>query len=149
MLHLLKLLLPAILPSWNFFDIITPSPRIQFTLLTSEHENPQQWHDFRQRPMHLSFLQMLGRLFWNARWNESMFVVSCAERLLEAPSQHSEDEILTRIITDLNSGCVKPLPMNATQVQFRLVVVERHGTRLQQDVCFYSRIQGLPARDVV
>ena len=37
MFNVLKLLIPALLPSWNFFDYITPSPRIQFTLL--KHEN--------------------------------------------------------------------------------------------------------------
>ena len=77
MLHLLKLLIPAIAPSWNFFDIITASPRIQFTLLQSEYEIPDQWFYFRPHPAHLTFTQILGRLFWNAKWNETMFTIGC------------------------------------------------------------------------
>jgi len=147
MLHILKLLLPALLPSWNFFDIIAPSPRVQYALLESENETSQKWCEFRPRPARLSFLQMLGRMLWNAKWNESMFVVSCAERLIDQPTQHSEDEILKRIINDL-VGDVSNIQLNsATHLQFRLLVVERIGTELEQEVFFYSRIEPLPDRD--
>ncbi len=149
MLRLLKLLIPAIVPSWNFFDIITPSPRIQFALLTSEHESPQEWYDFRPRPEQISFLQMLGRLFWNAKWNESLFMVSCAERLMELPTQHSEDEILKRIVADLVGNHSNAQLTTATHLQFRLFVIERDGTRLKQDIVFYSRIEPLPPQDVI
>jgi hypothetical protein len=148
MLHILKLLIPALVPSWNFFDIITPSPRVQFTLLKSKYDAPHVWHEFRPRPAHLSFLQMLGRLFWNAKWNESMFVVSCAERLMEQPTQHSENEILERIIGDLIDSTSNTQMMDATYLQFRLLIVERQGTRLEQEAAFYSRIQPLPTQDV-
>ena len=30
----------------DFFDIIAPSPRIQYTLLESENETPHEWHEF-------------------------------------------------------------------------------------------------------
>jgi hypothetical protein len=146
-LHTLKLLIPALIPSWNFFDIITPSPRVQYALLGTDNETAQAWHDYRPRPAHVSFLKMLGHMFWNAKWNESMFVVSCAERIMEQPTQHSEDEILRRIIADLadNSSTSRLLP--ATHVQFRIVVVERQDTELQQEVIFYSRILPLPDQD--
>jgi len=39
-------------------------------------------------------MQMSGRMFWNPSWNESLFLVSCAERLLQNPTPHSEDEIM-------------------------------------------------------
>ena len=147
MLHTLKLLIPALIPSWNFFDIITPSPRIQYALLEADNEIAQAWHDYRPRPARVSFLQMLGRIFWNTKWNESMFVVSCAERIMEQPTQHSEDEILSRIIADLsgNSSASQLLP--TTHVQFRIVVVERQDTELLQQVIFYSRIQPLANQD--
>ena len=147
MLHILKLLIPALIPSWNFFDIITPSPRIQFTLLGAENESPREWHEFRPRPAQLPFLQMLGRMLWNAKWNESMFVISCAERLMEQPTQHSENEILMRIIADLVRNTSNTQLKTATHLQFRLLVVERQGTELQQEVTFHSRIQPLPTRD--
>ncbi len=147
MLHILKLLIPALVPSWNFFDIITASPRIQFTLLGAENESPREWHEFRPRPAHLSLLQMLGRLFWNAKWNESMFVVGCAERLIEHPTQHSENEILQRIINDIMEKPSSGQRMDATHLQFRLLTIERRGTTLQQEEVYYSRIQPLPTRN--
>lgn len=146
-MNLLKLLIPALVPSWNFFDIIAPSPRVQFTLLEAEHDTPHEWHEFRPRPAHLSFLQMLGRMIWNAKWNELMFVLSCAERIMEQPTQHSEDEIMKRIMSDLEGDSSNTQLMAATHLQFRLLVVERHGKELQQEVTFYSRVQPFPVRD--
>jgi len=147
MLHTLKLLIPALIPSWNFFDIITPSPRIQYTLLESENETAHEWHEFRPRPAHLSFLQMLGRMLWNAKWNETMFVVGCAERLMEQPTRHSENEIMQRITRDLVSGDYS-MQLNAvTHLQFRLLVVQRQDDALEQEVVYVSRIMPLPTRD--
>ncbi len=141
MFKTVRLLLPALIPSWNFFDIIAPSPRVQFALLDSEHEMPQEWREFRPRPDHVSILQMLGRLFWNAKWNESMYVVSCAERIMEQPTKHSEDEILGRIIGDLNEKLLNSLQESSAYLQFRLVIVERQGDDTHQDIVFYSRVQ--------
>ena len=143
MLHTLKLLLPAIIPSWRFFDFIAPSPRIQFALLNTSDEVPHEWHEFRPRPAHLSFRQMLGRMIWNPRWNESLFLVSCAERLLEFPTQHSEDEILKRIEAELKSHSLATHVMTATHLQFRLLVIKRQDSQLHQAVVFHSRIQPL------
>lgn len=36
-------------------------------------------------------------MLWNPVRNESLFLVSCAERLIEHPTVHSEEEILKRI----------------------------------------------------
>ena len=94
-LNTLKLLLPALIPSWNFFDVIAPSPRIEYTLLNSQNESVTDWQEFRPRPEQLSFIQLLFRLLLNPRWNETLFMVSCAERILQNPTeyQHSENEI--------------------------------------------------------
>ena len=43
MLQTLKLLLPALIPSWRFFDTIAPSPRIEFTLLKTAQDAPGDW----------------------------------------------------------------------------------------------------------
>ena len=143
MLRTLKLLLPAILPSWRFFDFIAPSPRVQFTLLTSEYGLPQEWRDFRPRPQNLSFPKMLARMLWNPTWNESLFVVSCAERLLEKPTTHSESQILDRIMRDLGGASEDPQLLSATHLQFRLLLVQRQGAELKQTVAYQSRIQAL------
>ena len=49
MLHGLKLLLPALIPSWRFFDTIAPSPRIEYALLHDPHA-AAAWREFRPRP---------------------------------------------------------------------------------------------------
>ena len=149
MLHTLKLLLPALLPSWRFFDAIAPSPRIQFTLLCAENETPREWHEFRPRPAQLSFLQMLGRMVWNPEWNESLFLFSCAERLMEYPTKHSEDEIMKRILKELSGKVSNTHVMAATHLQFRLLLVQRQDSQLQQKVTFHSRVQPIPGRNAV
>ena len=101
MFRTLKLLLPALIPSWRFFDVIAASPRVEYALLGSPGEAARDWLEFRPRPDRIPFPAMLGRLFWNPRWNESLFVVSCAERLLAEPTAHSQDEIFRRIAADL------------------------------------------------
>ncbi|NOX28407.1 MAG: hypothetical protein GXP21_09550 [Gammaproteobacteria bacterium] len=137
MLNTLKLLLPALLPSWRFFDFIAPSPRIQFALLRSEDEVPNDWVLFRPRPAYLSFTQMLGRMVWNPVWNESLFMVSCAERIIEQPTQHSEDEILKRIRFELAADMLGDMKY----IQFRLVTVQRVEKELVEEFVFQSRLE--------
>ena len=149
LLQSLKLLLPALIPSWNFFDVISPSPRIQFALLNKEDEPPHEWHEFRPRPIHVSFMQMLKRLLWNPTWNESLYMLSCAERIIEKYTPHSEDEIVSRIIKELKNTPENTLLLNATHLQFRLIVIQRKNDQLDEEQAFLSRIQPLPMRDVL
>ncbi len=138
MLQTLKLLLPALIPSWRFFDTIAPSPRIEFTLLQSAQDASGRWQEFRPRPARLSIGSMLKRLFWNPRWNESLFLVSCAERLMASPTEHSSQEILTRIEAELER---KSIDVSATPyLQFRLVFLSREGAQLQRQITFISPI---------
>ncbi len=133
MLQTLKLLLPALIPSWRFFDTITPSPRIEFALLKTRRSKPRTWQEFRPRPARLTFGGMLKRMFWNPRWNESLFLVSCAERLVTHPTEHSRKEIVKRITAELQRHNV-----DSPYLQFRLVFVSREGTRLQKHIAFIS-----------
>jgi len=141
MLHIFKLLLPAVIPSWNFFDVIVPSPRIQYTLLNAKDDLPAEWHEFRPRPAFVSITKMLRRMFWNPCWNESLFLVSCAERLEEHPTQHSEDEIFKRLIHELNSDSYSSITKGKTHVRFRLVFIRREGEKLEEEVTYQSAAQ--------
>ncbi len=141
MLNILKLLLPAMIPAWNFFDIIAPSPRIQYAVLNGKDETHAEWHEFRPRPARVSFLRMLGRMVWNPLWNESLFLTSCAERLIEQPTQHSEDEILKRIYTALRRNADRGL--DGKYLRFRLQVLHRAGERLVQERVFESRLMAM------
>ena len=144
MFNVLKLLIPALLPSWNFFDYITPSPRIQFTLLKHENDIPTHWQEYRPRPIHLSVIQMLKRMLWNSHWNETMFVMGCAERLaVNHNPEHSENEILNRIISDLKNPTSNIDVSDITHIQFRLVFIEREETNLVEEITYHSRIQSI------
>ena len=143
-INTLRLLFPALIPSWNFFDLIAPSPRIQFSLLKEENDSDRNWQEFRPRPNHLPFLQMIKRMSWNPMWNESLYLVSCAERIIDAYTPHSEDEILTRIESNLKREINT---LTSTHLQFQIVVVHRNEKQLQESVVFTSRIQKLLPED--
>jgi hypothetical protein len=130
--HGLKLLLPALIPSWRFFDTIAPSPRIEYALLHDPHA-VAAWQEFRPRPARLSLGQMLLRIVWNPRWNESLYLVSCAERLMANPTAHSEREIIERIKAEY-ADAARPW------LQFRLVFVSRQGECIRKDITFTSPV---------
>jgi hypothetical protein len=134
----LALLAPALIPSWNFFDVIAPSPRIEFACLPSEDAGPTGWREFRPRPRHVSLAEMARRLAWNPRLNETLFVTACAERLVDTPTAHSEDEIFARIAADVPSDA-------GPWLTFRLVFVSREGEALAREVLFEARPRNLAA----
>lgn len=137
-LKTLELILPAIIPSWRFFDIIAPSPRIEFAQLKSATDTPDNWQKFRPKPAHIPARTMLKRMFFNPKSNETLFLVSCAERLLQNPTQHSAQEILKRITTDLKrSGTdITKTPY----LQFRIAFISREGETLNKYIAFTSPI---------
>jgi hypothetical protein len=128
-LQALKLLLPALIPSWNFFDVIAPSPRIEYALLASPAA-VGDWREFRPRPAQVSPLAMACRMFWNPAWNETLFLVSCAERLTSEPTDHSEDEIFKRIAAELRPEETTDTPW----LNFQLVFLSRPSQAKQADV---------------
>lgn len=89
--RLICLVLPTIFPSWRFFKEVEASPRLQVRV------GAGPWMPAVPRLARLGFWRALGRLFWNRDWNEYLFLVSCAERLIVEPTQHSVDEILVRL----------------------------------------------------
>ena len=142
---MLRLLLPALLPSWRFFDTIAPSPRIQFALLATPDDVPVQWQEFRPRPARLSWSVILGRLLWNPRWNESLYMVSCAESILDQSSLLRENELLTRISNAIHSGELStPLPPPLFLV-VRIIVLERAAEGIIDQVRFVSSPRRLEA----
>ncbi|MEO0990027.1 MAG: hypothetical protein AAFX00_03645 [Pseudomonadota bacterium] len=122
MIRALGLLLPALLPSWRFFDSIGPSPRIEVA-------GPDGvWREFRPRPRRVPPGAMARRLLWNACWNEDLFLTSLAERMIRDGSDHARREILTRIRID------EPYDT----LRFRLVTVTRVEDRLRREVLWTS-----------
>jgi hypothetical protein len=138
MLQSLKLFLPALIPSWRFFETVEASPRIEFTQLKTEDGKAADWQEFRPRPAHLSFSTMFKRLLWNPAWNESLFLVSCAERLMDKPTEHSRQEIVARIKAQLEQQGVNVTAM--PHVQFRLAFVSRSGEELEKNIGYLSPV---------
>jgi hypothetical protein len=81
---------------------------------------------------------MIRRLFWNAKWNETLYLVSCAERLVENPTQHSVDQFFNRLTANLSqeekTGIVK-------FIKFRLVFIGRQGSDLVEQICYESPVK--------
>ncbi len=139
MLRTVNLILPALIPSWNFFDVIAPSPRIEYQLLTEEDHATGDWQPFRPRPAHLSPLTLLRRLVWNPRWNESLFLVSCAERLSQGITpDHSNREILARMKRALIAA-----GHETGYFRYRLVFIHREGDTLSREVIHVSKPEAL------
>ncbi len=135
MMQTLSLVLPVLIPSWRFFKSIEPSPRVQWALCSEQDATPLDWQDFRPRPLTVTPIGMILRLFWNPNWNDALFVVSCAERIQQDPTEHSIQEITRRIQADIGQ-----MAMDATgkMVRFRLVFVHREDGELEQEVVFLS-----------
>lgn len=93
---MLHLLLPALIPSWRFFDRIGPAPRIEFAITERQDDKTPQWREVRPRPQQVSVGKMLVRLLWNRRRNEALYLVSCAERLVEDPTEWRATELWQR-----------------------------------------------------
>jgi uncharacterized protein (UPF0248 family) len=127
-LHLLSLFLPTVIPSWRFFKTVAPSPRIEYRLI--EAGRVGDWQEDRPRPGHLGLGQILRRMLWNPEWNEQLYLVSCSERLIDEPSQHSVDEINLRV--------ARLLPAGQQELQFRLVFVSREQGQIVKLVEYES-----------
>jgi hypothetical protein len=140
MLKTFKLLLPALIPAWNFFDWIAPSPRIEYALQNLAEEAVQEWREFRPRPSSISFRATAARLFFNPQWNETLFLVSCAERIAQAPAEapddHSVREIFDRIHADLIRTAHAPCP--ARFLRFRIASERRRDDAVVREIIFVS-----------
>lgn len=135
MLRTLQLLLPALIPSWEFFKAVAPSPRIEYWV----QEDGPYWREFQPRPLQLSPFVMLRRMFWNPDWNDQLFLVSCAERLVTEPTEHSVEMIKSRLVQALMKSSA------GQTVQFRLVFVSEAQGRAVREVEYESDLFLVPA----
>jgi hypothetical protein len=130
-------LVPALIPSWRFFDYIAAAPRI-LAVVASAGDPAPCWQELRPRPAHLLFASMLWRLFWNPLWNESLYMVSCAEKLLADPSAMRADELMTRIAAEIVRGETGDKIAGPVWLTLRIVVFKREGEQIVQQVGFVS-----------
>ncbi len=133
MFNTVRLILPALIPSWRFFKTVAPSPRVEYRLHEAAGTTP--WQEADPRPVHVGGAEMLRRMLWNARWNEALFLSTCAERLIA-----TEDGFFER---ELNQRIAARLPDQSGKLQFRLIFVVREGDQLERHVLFESAPQAL------
>lgn len=138
---MLQLLLPVLFPSWRFFSGIGPSPRVEYAF-ASDRKPAQQWLEFRPRPTRLSWRDGIARLFYNAKWNEYLYVISCAEHLLENVTTARVDEIFLRLRRACAQGELQA-PADAQFISFRIQIVERQGNNLSHTLAFIAGPQPL------
>lgn len=134
----LQLILPVFFPSWRFFSGIDPSPRVQYALLASETQNPTVWLAFRPLQHHINLIQAIQRLFWNPKWNETLYINSCAERLFDGYSTMRAKEIMRRILAAIHHGEIQ-LKDNERFIVFRILALARQGQALIETLVFVSK----------
>lgn len=129
----MKSLLPALVPSWRFFQEIEASPRIEVAWPESSRANGSgselDWQVFRPRPTRVGPWTMVRRLFWNPWWNECLYLTSLSERVVYDRSQRAADEIMARIREDF-PGAPEP--------RVRIVLIDRQGGDLVSTVAWAS-----------
>jgi hypothetical protein len=134
----LQLILPVFFPSWRFFSGIDPSPRVQYALLASEREKPTVWKTFRSLQHRISIWQAMQRLFWNPKWNETLYINSCAERLFDGYSPMREHEIMRRILAAIYLGEIQ-IKDNDRYIVFRILALAREGQEVIETLVFVSK----------
>lgn len=134
MWKILSLILPVLVPSWRFFRAIEPSPRVQWTCSSPDGELGT-WREVYPRPQTMSVTEMFRRLFWNPAWNEALFLVTCAERLQRDPGPNVIHEIELRVSREIQRVAKGAVHGDAL---FRLVLVDRRGAELVEEVVFIS-----------
>jgi hypothetical protein len=139
--------LPALIPSWRFFDSIAPSPRVEYLLFDPQNENLGSWAEYRPRPERLPVWSMLKRMLYNPIRNETLFIASCAERLIKNEQEygaHSIAEIFARIEQDIAHGLLK---REGQYLQFRLAFISLQKQGLEKHILFVSEIKKLEPKD--
>jgi hypothetical protein len=124
-----------LLPSWRFFAYVGPSPRIEIAWLERASDTPKSWQEYGPRPLHVSFGTMLWRLLWNPSWNESLYLVTCCERLLENSKAVAfwQNEIFMRLKSAKPAAAAE-----YRYLIFRIILIERHGDELISETAFLS-----------
>lgn len=138
----LRWLLPVLIPSWRFFDRVGPAPSVEFALGPAQEGPWERWEPVHPRPRRLPLIAMFRRLFWNPAWNEALYLVSCAERLLEEPTPARATRLWMRVADAVGTvGHPSPDPW----LRVRIVETMREHERIGRDVRYVSNAR--PLRD--
>ncbi len=134
---MLKLFLPILFPSWRFFSGIGPSPRIYYSFLENETDEPTQWFEFRPKPLSIPLGERLFRFLHNPKWNEKLYINTCAERLFEGYSEMCEQEIMRRILAAVHANEIQT-NLNDRYLVYRISAVMREGEQVNEQTTFVA-----------
>jgi hypothetical protein len=82
---------------------------------------------------------MLKRLVWNPVWNETLFVVRCAERWMEGEAPFPEVEIRRRLTRAAFCGeLLADGPVEERLLAFRIRVLVREAGDIGDGILFVS-----------
>ena len=116
----INLLLPVLLPSWRFFKTVAASPRVEVRVTIDGRTS--DWACSHPDPDHIGLGAMIARLFWNPQRNNQLYMVSLSERLAEAETKHSTQE-LARLVGASLSG-------HEGAFEYRLLFLQRDGSEI-------------------
>jgi hypothetical protein len=126
---MLQWLLPALMPSWRFFDTMGAAPRLEW----ARHEPgvEPRWQAFRPQPAQRHPAAVALSLIWAPRRNETLFILSCAESLLQAPTAARERLLLSTLRAAALAGeC--PGQARETWLHVRIMITQRDGHVIHQ-----------------
>ena len=150
--NMIKLLLPILFPSWRFFSGVGMSPRFDLGFTVDEATLPAEWIPFRPLPERLSLWSALKHLVHNPRWNELLFMNSCAERLFEGGDVFYREEIAQHLLMAIESGDIT-VKHPAHFMCFRIRAIYSDDApahcigQIKDEVVLYSGFYALPNKD--
>lgn len=96
-MHSLKLLLSALISSWQFFKDTPVAAKIEFALLKDSQDESFEWQEFSLEPEEQTPLQFLLSLFFNPVHNEAVYIADCAELIFEEAYEEKAYDLQKRI----------------------------------------------------
>lgn len=90
--RLAALILPALIPSWRFFDRIGPAPTARYAAQNTAG-TPLLWQPLAPRRASRGPLALIASLLHNPARNEALYIQSLAERLITEDRPHAAGEL--------------------------------------------------------
>ena len=136
------LLLPAVIPSWRFFDEIAPSPRLEYAVFDDMDKETYNWRELQLNDDKISIIDLIKRLFYNSARNHSLYIMSLSERIAGEDCAHAKKEVLRIVKLKLQQLYGSP---EARFFRYRLVFKLRVGSKIERHVYFMSGAKMLRA----
>lgn len=128
-----RLFLSALISSWQFFKESAPAPRIEFTLNKENNATSiDSWQEVKASPEKLTIIDFIKNIFYNPHWNEYLYIMDCAERLIIEDKEFYSNEIsnfINRYLIERNC-CTSATPYLKFRVIFNNSVLFRSEYRL-------------------